>query len=121
MTLEGGEALAAADAPFVLCVGTLEVRKNGAALLQAWRQLAPRLGDRLPRLVFAGRQGWRIQEFKTALAKHPELARRVRIVDSPSDRELAYLYQHCLFAAYPSLYEGWGTCRSARRPGSANT
>ena len=32
----------------------------------------------------------------------------MRIVDSPSDRELAYLYQRCLFAAYPSLYEGWG-------------
>ncbi|HEY6356369.1 MAG TPA: glycosyltransferase, partial [Burkholderiaceae bacterium] len=67
-----------------------------------------RLGDRLPRLVFAGRQGWLIHEFKTTLANDPELARHVRIVDSPSDRELAYLYQHCLFTAYPSLYEGWG-------------
>ena len=108
VALDSGQALAAADSPFVLCVGTLEVRKNGTALLQAWRQLAPRLGDRLPRLVFAGKQGWLIHEFNTTLADDPELARRVRIVDSPSDRELAYLYQHCLFTAYPSLYEGWG-------------
>lgn len=108
VTLEGGDALEAASAPFVLCVGTLEVRKNGAALLHAWRTLSQRLGERLPRLVFAGKQGWLIHEFKTTLAGDPELARRVRIVDSPSDRELAYLYQRCLFTAYPSLYEGWG-------------
>jgi len=108
VTLQGGDAVDAAAVPFVLCVGTLEVRKNGAALLRAWRRLGDRLGERLPRLVFAGKQGWRIHEFKATLAADPELARRVRIVNSPSDRELAYLYQRCLFAAFPSLDEGWG-------------
>ncbi|HEU5294218.1 MAG TPA: glycosyltransferase family 1 protein [Burkholderiaceae bacterium] len=108
IALSDGVAVEAADAPFVLCVGTLEVRKNGAALLQVWRVLARRLGERLPRLVFAGKQGWLINEFKATLANDPDLAHHVRIVDSPSDRELAYLYQRCLFAAYPSLYEGWG-------------
>jgi len=108
VTLPGGDAVDAAAVPFVLCVGTLEVRKNGAALLRAWSRLAARLGDRLPRLVFAGKQGWRIHEFKSTLAADPELARRVRIVNSPSDRGLAYLYQRCLFAVFPSLDEGWG-------------
>jgi glycosyltransferase involved in cell wall biosynthesis len=102
------EAREAAREPFVLCVGTLEVRKNGAALLEAWRRLAARLGERLPRLVFAGKQGWLIHEFKATLANDTELARRVRIVESPSDQDLAFLYQRCLFTAYPSLYEGWG-------------
>jgi glycosyltransferase involved in cell wall biosynthesis len=108
VTLDSGEAMEAAASPFVLCVGTLEVRKNGTMLLQAWRRLGANLGDRLPRLVFAGKQGWLIHEFKATLANDPELGRHVRIVDSPSDRELAYLYQRCLFTAYPSLYEGWG-------------
>lgn len=106
--LDSGDALDAASEPFVLCVGTLEVRKNGAALLRAWRRLGERLGDRLPRLVFAGKQGWLIREFQTTLANDAALAGRVRIVDSPSDRELAFLYQRCLFSAYPSVYEGWG-------------
>jgi glycosyltransferase involved in cell wall biosynthesis len=104
----GGDALEAASVPFVLCVGTLEVRKNGAALLQAWRLLGKRLGVRLPRLVFAGKQGWLIQEFRATLANDPELAQRVHIVESPSDQDLAFLYQRCLFTAYPSRYEGWG-------------
>jgi glycosyltransferase involved in cell wall biosynthesis len=36
------------------------------------------------------------------------LAQQVRVIHAPSDRELAWLYQNCLFTAYPSLYEGWG-------------
>ena len=108
VTLQDSDVLEAASAPFVLCVGTLEVRKNGAALLQAWRRLRERLGERLPRLVFAGKQGWLIHEFNATLANDPALAQRVRIVDSPSDRQLAFLYQKCMFTVFPSLYEGWG-------------
>jgi len=108
VALNSGDAFEVASVPFVLCVGTLEVRKNGAALLQAWRLLGRRLGERLPRLVFAGKQGWLIHEFKATLANDPELAQRVCIVESPSDQDLAFLYQRCLFTAYPSRYEGWG-------------
>jgi glycosyltransferase involved in cell wall biosynthesis len=32
----------------------------------------------------------------------------VHLVERPSDAELSYLYQNCLFSVYPSLYEGWG-------------
>ena len=94
--------------PYVLCVGTLEVRKNGTALLDAWMHLISELGEATPRLVFAGRMGWLMDEFNARLTAHPELRDVVRIVESPSDTELAALYQHSLFTAYPSLYEGWG-------------
>lgn len=103
-----GPATDAASVPYVLCVGTIEIRKNGAALLDAWAALHERLGERLPRLVFAGRMGWLIEAFQGRLAANPALARLVRLVESPNDEELAYLYQNCLFTAYPSLYEGWG-------------
>lgn len=93
--------------PYVLCVGTLEVRKNGITLLQAWKQVvAQHPGSTV--LAFAGKQGWLIKEFSELLGASPELAGRVVLVDSPSDRELAWLYRHCLFTAYPSYYEGWG-------------
>jgi glycosyltransferase involved in cell wall biosynthesis len=103
-----GEAADAARAPYVLCVGTMEGRKNGTVLLNAWRRLAPVLADRLPRLVFAGKPGWLIQEFRATLSTEPAFADRIEIVDSPTDRELAYLYQRCLFTVFPSLCEGWG-------------
>lgn len=105
------ESAAAQDAgrePFVLCVGTIEIRKNGAALLRAWSTLSARLGPRLPRLVFAGKQGWLLAEFRRLLAGDPALAQRVVIVDAPSDRDLAFLYQRCLFTVFPSRSEGWG-------------
>lgn len=94
--------------PFVLCVGTIELRKNGIALLKVWSRLIEKLGSQMPRLVFAGRRGWMIQEFETILNASPILGSYVEIIPSPSDEGLAALYQQALFTVYPSLYEGWG-------------
>jgi glycosyltransferase involved in cell wall biosynthesis len=92
---------------FVLCVGTLESRKNGLSLLRAWRQLAASL-EGAPLLVFAGRYGkiggtgFREELDATGLPVD------ARVVDMPSDSELAWLYRNCLFTVYPSYVEGWG-------------
>lgn len=94
--------------PFILCVGTVEVRKNGVALLRVWSRLIEKLGSKMPRLIFAGKRGWLIQEFEVVLKSSPRLSQYVEIVESPSDEGLAALYQHALFTVYPSLYEGWG-------------
>lgn len=94
--------------PYVLCVGTIEIRKNGMALLLAWQRLIAELGERTPQLVFGGKYGWKIDEFKDLLKRNASLARYVTIVPGPTDRDLAYLYKHCLFNIYPSFYEGWG-------------
>jgi len=93
---------------FVLCVGTLENRKNGVALLRAWEQVIGELGDATPTLVFAGRYGWMIEEFVALLKSNPAFVGTVQVLESPSDRDLAWLYGHCLFTVFPSLYEGWG-------------
>jgi glycosyltransferase involved in cell wall biosynthesis len=94
---------------FILCVGTIEARKNGAALLSVWRQLAAELGAQVPLLVFVGRYG-KIggDEFRDYLAASPELADLVVVVDGPSDQALAWLYRNCVFSTYPSHVEGWG-------------
>lgn len=94
--------------PYVLCVGTVEIRKNGMALLLAWQRLIVELGERTPQLVFGGKYGWKIDEFKDLLKRDAKLARHVTVIASPSDRDLAYLYEHCAFNIYPSFYEGWG-------------
>lgn len=102
------EVAALAGRPFVLCVGTIEIRKNGLGLLRAWKHVIEKLGDQAPLLVFAGKYGWRIDDFRDLLASDGRLAAGVTIIDRASDADLAFLYQNCLFHAYPSLAEGWG-------------
>lgn len=102
------DTLPAATEPFALCVGTIEIRKNGVFLLEVWRRLIDELGDRAPRLVFAGKYGWRIDDFRRRLEGDARLRARVRIVATPTDADLAALYERSLFTVYPSLVEGWG-------------
>ncbi|PHS19421.1 MAG: glycosyl transferase family 1 [Blastopirellula sp.] len=94
--------------PYVLCVGTMEARKNCWRIAQAWQQLAARQDINLPRLVFAGRRGWLNDDFFDAMDKTGGLGGWVQFVDAPSDSELEYLYQNCEFTIMASLYEGWG-------------
>ncbi len=94
--------------PFVLCVGTIEVRKNGAMLLAVWQQLLKELGDKTPQLVFAGKYGWKILPFQDRLQSDEVLQRRVTVVNRVTDDDLAELYKQCLFSVFPSLVEGWG-------------
>ncbi|WP_052120573.1 glycosyltransferase family 4 protein [Inquilinus limosus] len=99
---------AIAETPFVLCVGTIEVRKNAYALVRIWDRLRSELGSQLPRLVLAGQRGWRTEDLFDLLAKTDNLGGTVAVVETPTDAELAFLYRHCLFTVFPSLYEGWG-------------
>lgn len=94
---------------FVLCVGTIESRKNGLSVLKVWQQLLAERGEQMPLLVFAGRYG-KIggAEFQDYVAGDAMLQRYVCIIDAPSDQALAWLYRNCLFSVYPSYVEGWG-------------
>jgi len=99
---------AIANKPFLLCVGTIEVRKNGANLLRAWINVLDALGSDAPLLVFAGRRGWKLAEFDAVFQSDARLKTAVVFLDGASDAELAFLYQNCLFTVFPSLAEGWG-------------
>jgi tetratricopeptide (TPR) repeat protein len=60
--------------PFVLCVGTIESRKNHLMLFQAWLALLRRHGAaRVPRLVCVGKAGWLAEAATTLLANSPDL------------------------------------------------
>lgn len=93
---------------FFLCVGTLEIRKNGLALLDAWLRLRSELGNVTPHLIFCGRRGWKNDPFFRRLAEHPWLRERVHLVHGADDADLAFLHERSLASVYPSLYEGWG-------------
>ena len=94
---------------YVLCVGSMEVRKNNWRLLHAWDMMRrDRPLDQVPRLVFAGRGGWMNTDFERFLASSGHLDGLVTLIEGPSDRDLDVLYRNCLFTVMPSLYEGWG-------------
>jgi glycosyltransferase involved in cell wall biosynthesis len=98
----------AALLPYVLCVGTIEPRKNLWRLTQTWVRMARNPALELPRLVLAGKRGWLTEEFLGMLETTGGMDGWVSFIEAPSDAELAYLYRNCLFTATVSLYEGWG-------------
>lgn len=94
--------------PYVLVVGTMEVRKNLWQLATVWDRLRRQSGRALPKLVFAGRRGWLNDDFDALLQASGQLGGWVELVEGPDDDVLAYLYRNCLFTATVSFYEGWG-------------
>jgi glycosyltransferase involved in cell wall biosynthesis len=93
--------------PFILAVGTIEIRKNYTALYYAYK-LAKQKGIALPHLVIAGRKGWMAEEVYALLTKDPDIQEDITVTKGLTDQELGWLYQHCQFTVFPSFYEGWG-------------
>jgi glycosyltransferase involved in cell wall biosynthesis len=93
--------------PRVLCVGTIEGRKNHLALLEACEALwAAGVKFELQLLGLA-----RPDTAAAALAKIDALkaAGRPLLYDGPAgDAALQAAYQRCAFTVYPSLIEGFG-------------
>lgn len=94
--------------PYVLCVGTIEARKNPVLIVQAWAKLVEQLGDKTPNIVLAGKWGWKLSEFNDVLGSHKEVEPYLKVVSSASDEDLVRLYSEALFTVFPSHYEGWG-------------
>ncbi|MBR0678882.1 glycosyltransferase [Roseomonas eburnea] len=95
--------------PFVLCVGTIESRKNHLMLFQAWLTLVRKHGaERVPRLVCIGKPGWLADAAMTLWRNSPVLQDRVSIAHGVPDVTLAGLYGAALFTVANSHYEGWG-------------
>ena len=95
------------DQPYVLTVGNLQPRKNGARLIEAWTNLRRSAPDFFPRLVIVGRKAW-IFDPIFAAARESEFARDVIFTDYVPDGELPALLSGASVFAYPSLFEGFG-------------
>lgn len=92
---------------YILCVGTIEVRKNHTALYYAYK-LAVGEGKEMPPIVIVGRVGWMAGDIYTLIKADPETKDMFIFLHNATDDELAWLYQNALFSIYPSFYEGWG-------------
>ena len=92
--------------PWLLCVGTLEPRKNHDLLLDACERLWD--SGRLFGLVFVGRIGWRSERLINRIAQHPHLRHWLHVYHDLSDSELDLAYEGATGVVMPSLAEGLG-------------
>jgi glycosyltransferase involved in cell wall biosynthesis len=102
---EGSSAGPVPDGPYVLALGTVEPRKDLATLVRAFDQLAGRHRDLS--LVVAGREGWGMESFESAVAASPWRHRLVRL-GYVSEADRSCLLRRATVFAYASLYEGFG-------------
>ena len=91
---------------FILCVGTIEPRKNLPTLLKAFESILQNT-PLLPQLVIAGGEGW-LTESLSADVKRMGITDRVCFTGYLADQELRALYSSCSVFVYPALYEGFG-------------
>ena len=91
--------------PYLLCLSTLEPRKNLTNTIKAFILLFEKNPDIYINLVIAGKKGWAIDSlfiYKKLLAK------RIIFTDFIDDEDLAVLYSEALALCYVSYYEGFG-------------
>lgn len=92
--------------PYVLCVGTIEARKNHAVLYEAMRILFDRHGVKTPLMVFVGISDQRTRDLMDSVARDPKTRDHILHI-VPTDQQLQVAYRNAAFTVLPSLYEGW--------------
>ncbi len=88
---------------FLLCVGTIEQRKNQLTVLKAFHQL----DDLTLKLVFIGKQTAYAQQLHQYIAAH-QLEKRVLFLQRLPGEHLPAIYQLASLFVYASEFEGFG-------------
>ena len=96
------------DDDFVLCVGTIEPRKNHIALVHVWDKLRETHPTNCPKLLCVGRVGWKSDAVISQANALGLMNHQIFFTGALSDDILSILYRKCLFSIYVSYYEGWG-------------
>jgi len=91
---------------YVLCVATLEPRKNLSAVLNAYQRLDKQVQQEFP-LVMVGPLGWKSSVLEKRIAELNDLG-VVRQLGFVAQNDLPFLYAGAAAFVYPSLYEGFG-------------
>lgn len=93
--------------PYILCVSTLEPRKNYGMFIEAYNRYHESQVNPYS-LVIAGRRGWESKEFYERLQQLQQKTGQIFILEGLRDEQIRRLYQGCAFFCMPSLYEGFG-------------
>lgn len=94
------------DRPYVLYLGSPDVRKDVPALIRAFGAIAPDYPDLV--LALAGEPRPASPLFPDLRREAAPLGVRVRFLGRVSDEDKLSLYRHAAVFAFPSLYEGFG-------------
>ncbi len=92
----------------MLCVSTIELRKNHRALIEAFRLLRMRRPDLDIRLTLVGNRHAGFQDLADWIVGVTEEEPRIIWRGMLPDTELVSLYRDSAFTIYPSLAEGFG-------------
>lgn len=95
---------------YILCVCTLEIRKNHLLIYQAYKYLLEKYDafDKMPEMLLVGGNGWLADSICYQIKNDPQINSKIRFINNCTDADLLALYKNCLFTVYPSVYEGWG-------------
>lgn len=95
----------AADSKYILCVGTIEPRKNHKFLLDAFEKVLFKKGVNL---IFAGKLGWNVEELSQRIKDSKFYNKQLFHFTGLDDAAIEYLYQKALMLAFPTYNEGFG-------------
>ncbi|WP_293728567.1 glycosyltransferase family 1 protein [uncultured Phascolarctobacterium sp.] len=89
---------------YVLCLSTLEPRKNLRLLLDAYASLFDE--GITEEIVLAGRRGWKIEDFLNGYSE--KFLQHVHFTGFVDDEDLPAVYKLAKVFVFPSSYEGFG-------------
>ena len=92
---------------YLLCVGTVEARKNHLLLYYAVREALSN-GFDIPPIVVVGKMGWLSKDMQYLISQDPQVRKKFIFINNSTDQELSWLFKNSLLTIYPSYYEGWG-------------
>ena len=96
-------------APYFVCLGTIEPRKNHAVLFKVWEKLAAELpSEKMPQLHVIGRRGWNNEDVFKFLDTSPLIGTHIFEYSDLGDDQLAKEMCHCAGLVFPSFAEGYG-------------
>jgi alpha-1,3-rhamnosyl/mannosyltransferase len=91
---------------YLLCLGTIEPRKNVLMLLRAYVSLPGAVRERFP-LLLVGGWGWNSEGVRAYLDEHAR-HRGVHYLGYVAEENVPLLYNGARALLYPTLYEGFG-------------
>lgn len=91
---------------YLLCVGTIEPRKNVDGLILAYGRLDQKIRKKYP-LVLIGYRGWNNENIFSLIEKGTREG-WVKYIGFVQDFDLPYIYSGAKLFVFPSHYEGFG-------------
>ncbi len=92
-------------ADYLLCLATLEPRKNLKLLIAAYADLLTE-GKVVQDLVLAGRKGWMMDDLLATVDW--QVTEHIRFTGFVDEEDLPSVYRQAKMFVFPSLYEGFG-------------